>query len=134
MEGFLTLAGPRLDWGTMVGMLRLVWLCAFRFRGKAAFGALGLVPFPVTLQDAVVLTTLARRSSTSAWRLTSADGPLWEVPSWGVLCWASRLPSVGMAECGVKKRRRGRIGEGASWAGREKWVLSVRFPQTAPNC
>lgn len=42
----------------MVGMLRLVWLCAFRFRGKAALGALGLVPFPVTLQGAVVVLQL----------------------------------------------------------------------------
>ncbi|CAL8107494.1 unnamed protein product [Prunus armeniaca] len=52
----------------------------------------------------------------------------------GVLRWASWLSSVGMAECGVKKRRRGRMGEGASWAGREKWVLSIRFPHTTPNC
>ncbi|CAL8088089.1 unnamed protein product [Prunus armeniaca] len=35
MEGVLTLAGPRLDWGTMVGMLRLVWLCAFSYASDA---------------------------------------------------------------------------------------------------
>ncbi|CAL9012382.1 unnamed protein product [Prunus brigantina] len=49
--------------------------------------------------------TLERRSSTSAWRLTSAE--------------------VGIAECEVKERRQGRIGEGASWAGREKWDSSI---------
>ncbi|CAL8079967.1 unnamed protein product [Prunus armeniaca] len=42
----------------MVGMLWLVWLCALRFLGKAALGALGLVPFLVTLQDAIVVLQL----------------------------------------------------------------------------
>ncbi|CAL9025919.1 unnamed protein product [Prunus brigantina] len=28
MEGAFTLAGPRLDWETMVGVLRLIWLDA----------------------------------------------------------------------------------------------------------
>ncbi|CAL8168703.1 unnamed protein product [Prunus armeniaca] len=58
MKGVFTLAGPRLDWRAMVGMLRLVWLRALRFLGKAALRALGLVPFPVSLQDAVVVLQL----------------------------------------------------------------------------
>ena len=41
-----------------MGMLWLVWLCALRFLGKAVLGALDLVPFPVTLQDAVVVLQL----------------------------------------------------------------------------
>ncbi|KAI5348846.1 hypothetical protein L3X38_001733 [Prunus dulcis] len=52
----------------------------------------------------------------------------------GVWCWVSRLSSVSIAECGVKKRRRGLRGEGASWADRERGDSSVEFPQTAPNC
>ncbi|CAL9004516.1 unnamed protein product [Prunus brigantina] len=34
----------------------------------------------------------------------------------GGWCWAPWLSLVGIAEWGVKKRRRGRIGEGACWA------------------
>ncbi|CAL2276243.1 unnamed protein product [Prunus armeniaca] len=58
MEGAFTLARPRLDWDTMVGVLRLVWLGMLRFPGKATLGALGLVLLPVTLQDAVVMLQL----------------------------------------------------------------------------
>ena len=58
MEGAFTLAGPRLDWGTMVGVLWLVWLGMLTFPGKASLGALGLVLFPVTLQGAVVMLQL----------------------------------------------------------------------------
>ena len=58
MEGAFILAGPRLDYGTMVGVLWLVWLGMLMFPGKAALGALGLVLFPVTLQGAVVVLEL----------------------------------------------------------------------------
>ncbi|CAL9012174.1 unnamed protein product [Prunus brigantina] len=58
MEGAFTLAGPRLDWGTMVAVLWLVWPGMLMFPGKAALGALGLVLFPVTLQGAVVMLQL----------------------------------------------------------------------------
>ncbi|CAL2247841.1 unnamed protein product [Prunus armeniaca] len=58
MEGAFTLAGPRLDWDTVVGVLRLVWLGTLRFPGKAALGALGLIHLPVTLQCAVVVLEL----------------------------------------------------------------------------
>ncbi|KAI5324804.1 hypothetical protein L3X38_033877 [Prunus dulcis] len=37
----------------------------------------------------------------------------------------SWLSLVSIAECGVKKRRRGLIGEGASWADRERGDSSV---------
>ncbi|CAL2238072.1 unnamed protein product [Prunus armeniaca] len=58
MEGAFTLAGPRLDWGTMVRRHRLVWLGTLRFLGKATLGALGLIHLPVTLQGAVVMLEL----------------------------------------------------------------------------
>ncbi|CAL9024432.1 unnamed protein product, partial [Prunus brigantina] len=58
MEGAFTLAGPKLDWGTMVGVFWLVRLGMLRFLGKATLGALGLVPLPVTLQGAVVMLQL----------------------------------------------------------------------------
>ncbi|CAL9019241.1 unnamed protein product [Prunus brigantina] len=58
MEGAFTLAGLRLDWGTMVGVLRLVWLGTLRFLGKATLGALGLIHLPVMLQRAVVMLQL----------------------------------------------------------------------------
>ncbi|CAL8174801.1 unnamed protein product [Prunus armeniaca] len=58
MEGTFTLAGPRLNWDTMVGVLRLVWLGTLRFLGKATLGALGLIHLPVTLQCAAVMLEL----------------------------------------------------------------------------
>ncbi|CAL8174612.1 unnamed protein product [Prunus armeniaca] len=58
MEGTLTLARPRLDWDTMVGVLRLVCLGTLRFLGKATLGALSLIHLPVTLQRAVVMFQL----------------------------------------------------------------------------
>ncbi|CAL8155845.1 unnamed protein product [Prunus armeniaca] len=58
MEGAFTLAGPRLDWDIVVGVFRLVWLGTLGFLGKAALGALGLIPLPVVLQCAVVMLEL----------------------------------------------------------------------------
>ena len=58
IEGAFTLAGPRLDWDIVVGVLRLVWLCTLRYLGRAVLGALGLIHLPVTLQCAVVMLEL----------------------------------------------------------------------------
>ena len=58
MEGAFTLAGPRLGWDIVVGVLRLVWLCTLRYLGRAVLGALGLIHLPVTLQCAVVMLEL----------------------------------------------------------------------------
>ncbi|CAL2247004.1 unnamed protein product [Prunus armeniaca] len=58
MERAFTLAGPRLDWDTVVGVLRLVWLGTLRFPGKTLLGALGLIHLPVMLQCAVVMLEL----------------------------------------------------------------------------
>ncbi|CAL2247499.1 unnamed protein product [Prunus armeniaca] len=41
------------------------------------------------------------------------------------LCMLNILASLGIAECGVKKRRQGLIGEGANGASRGKWDSEV---------
>ncbi|CAL2257604.1 unnamed protein product [Prunus armeniaca] len=58
MEETFTLAGPRLDWGTVVRGHWLVWLGTLRFLGKATLGALDLIHLPVTLQCVVVMLKL----------------------------------------------------------------------------
>ncbi|CAL8152866.1 unnamed protein product [Prunus armeniaca] len=58
MEGAFTLAEPRLDWGTMAGVHRLIWLGMLSILGKVKLGALGVSPLPVMLQRAVVMLQL----------------------------------------------------------------------------
>ncbi|CAL2255796.1 unnamed protein product [Prunus armeniaca] len=58
MEGAFTLAEPILDWGTIAGVHRLIWLGMLSILGKVKLGALGVSPLPVTLQRAVVMLQL----------------------------------------------------------------------------
>ncbi|CAL2271720.1 unnamed protein product [Prunus armeniaca] len=110
-----TLAEPRLDWGAVVRGHGLVRLDMLNILGNVMLGALGLRLLPVTLQGAVVMLQL----NAPGMKMFIFLGHLGDTSSEALyLC-------LEIAERGVKKRRRGLIGEGANWAGqlREQWIV-----------